>query len=179
MSPITLRPMTSADAPVVAALHAESWRSAYRGILSNHYLDQLADAERLAVWSQRLGALDDGRFGVVAQDGHAAVGFVYVIANADPTWGSLIDNLHVALPVRSGGIGPQLLAAVARGIASRGWEPRAHLWVYDANVRARAFYARMHGREVETITKATPDGVAAKEWRVAWDDVARLLPPVE
>ena len=179
MIPIEFRPMIAADAPVVAALHADSWRSAYRGILSDDYLDHLADADRRAVWSQRLPAADDGRFGIVAWDGITAVGFVYVIVDADPTWGTLIDNLHVAPHVRSAGIGPRLLAAAGGGVQARGWDRRVHLWVYDANVRARAFYARMCGREVETIMKATPDGVAAREWRVAWDDVAQLLAHAE
>lgn len=171
--------MTTADAPVVAALHAASWRSAYRGILTDHYLDHLADGDRATVWQQRLGAPDDSRFGVIAQHDEVAVGFVYVISHADPPWGNLIDNLHVSPQVRSTGIGPRLLAAAASGMQARGWDRRVHLWVYDANVRARGFYARMRGREVETIMKETPEGVTAKEWRVAWSDLAQLLPPVE
>ncbi len=179
MIPIALRPMTGADALVVAALHATSWRSAYRGILPDHYLDEHADADRSTVWLERLRAPDASRFGVVAQQGEMAVGFVYVVANADPTWGTLIDNLHVSAPARSAGLGARLLAAAASGIDARAWDRRVHLWVYDANVRARAFYARMRGREVETIMKATPDGVAAKSWRVAWRDLDELLPPAE
>ena len=179
MIPITLRAMADADAPVVAALHAASWRSAYRGILSDHFLDHLADADRDAVWRQRLGAPAESRFGVVAQQGDAAVGFVYVVAHADPTWGTLIDNLHVSPQARSAGIGARLLAAAADGMSLRGWDRRVHLWVYDGNVRARGFYVRMRGREVETIMKATPDGVAARSWRVAWRDLDELRPPAE
>ncbi len=171
--------MTPADAAAVAALHAASWRSAYRGILSDRYLDERAEADRSAFWLERLGAPDASRFGVVAQQGETAVGFVYVVAHADPTWGTLIDSLHVSPQARSAGIGARLLAAAARGMSARGWDRRVHLWVYDANVRARAFYARMRGREVETIMKATPDGVTARSWRVAWRDLDELLPPAE
>jgi ribosomal protein S18 acetylase RimI-like enzyme len=179
MIPITLRAMADADAPVVAALHAASWRSAYRGILSDHYLDHRADVDRNEVWRQRLGAPSESRFGVVAQQGETVVGFVYVVAHADPAWGTLIDNLHVAPQVRSAGIGRRLLAAAASGMAARGWDRRVHLWVFDANARARAFYGRLGGREVETIMKDTPDGVAAKGWRVAWSDIGQLQPAVE
>ena len=35
---LTLRAMTAADATIVARLHAASWRTAYRGILSEEYL---------------------------------------------------------------------------------------------------------------------------------------------
>jgi len=36
---IEIRPVTFRDAEVVAALHAASWRDAYRGILTDAYLD--------------------------------------------------------------------------------------------------------------------------------------------
>ncbi len=176
---IELRPMTGADGPVVAALHAASWRSAYRGILSDFYLDEQAVADRSVFWLDRLSTRDSSAFGVVALQGDTAVGFVYVVAHADPMWGTLVDNLHVSPQARSAGIGARLLAAASGGMNARGWDRRVHLWVYDANVRARAFYARMGGREVETIMKATPDGVTAKSWRVAWRDLDELLPPAE
>ena len=35
----SLRSMTADDVPIVAALHAASWRRAYRGILGDDYLD--------------------------------------------------------------------------------------------------------------------------------------------
>ena len=174
MDPITLRAMRADDAATVAALHAASWRTAYRHILSAEYLAGPVDEERGRHWQARLAAPDHSRFGVIAMEGDRPVGFVYVIADADPRWGHLIDNLHVLTERRGLGLGPQLLAAVADGIESRGWARRVYLWVYDANVRARAFYARQRGVEVETTTLPTVDGGAAKEWRVSWDDLGAL-----
>ena len=37
---VTLRDATKHDSAAIAHLHAESWRSAYRGILSGDYLDR-------------------------------------------------------------------------------------------------------------------------------------------
>lgn len=125
-------------------------------------------------WHQRLAVPESSAFGVVAVSDDVLVGFIYVVADADATFGALIDNLHVAPGARSAGLGPRLLNAAARGIEARGWGPQVFLWVYDANLRARAFYARMGGAEVEQLRKRAPDGHEALEWRVSWPDVAAL-----
>jgi hypothetical protein len=46
---VTLRDATEHDSPAIARLHADSWRSAYRGMLSDDYLDHRAHSERAAV----------------------------------------------------------------------------------------------------------------------------------
>jgi GNAT superfamily N-acetyltransferase len=148
---LVLRAMTADDAAIVARLHAASWRTAYRGILSDEYLAGEVELERMY-----------------------PVGFVFVLCDVDAVYGNLVDNLHVAPEARSAGIGPQLLAAAAAGIEERRWNRRVHLWVWDANMRARAFYKRMGGREVESTLKSAPDGTEAKSWRVVWDDVSAL-----
>ena len=178
-SGLTFRPMRAADANAVAALHAASWRSAYRDILSHRYLEEEVDTDRAATWHQRLDTPKQDAFGVVALREGAMVGFVYVIGHADATHGTLIDNLHVAPGARSAGLGPRLLEAAALGIESRGWGPRIFLWVYDANVRARAFYARVGGAEVEQLRKRAPDGQDVLEWRVCWPDLAVLATPAQ
>ena len=173
---LTLRAMTATDATIVARLHAASWRTAYRGILSEEYLAGDVDLEREYVWTKRLERLVALQFGVIAAFGAIPVGFVFVEGHVDPVYGNLIDNLHVSPEARSAGIGPQLLAAAANGMAERGWDRRVHLWVWNANTRARAFYARLGGREVETGMKSVADGTEAQTWRVVWDDFDALRP---
>jgi len=176
MPELSLRLMQPADGPGVAALHAASWRSVYRGILTDAFLDGPVHEDRAQVWEARLQRTDaDTNFGIVAESDGVLVGFVYVIGNADPGYGTLIDNLHVDPSQRSSGLGPRLLDAAARGIAMRALDMRLHLWVFAANVRARAFYARMRGTEVEMIEKLTADGLLATEFRVAWDDAGALI----
>ncbi len=165
---LVIRDITPADAPVVAALHAASWRTAYRGILSDAYLNDALDADRLATWTTRLADRETSQFGVLALDGDVPVGFGFVFRDADPRWGHLLDNLHVTTARRSAGIGPRLMAAIAERLP-RG--SRLHLWVYDGNVRARAFYDRMGGRPVEQQTMEPPGGGQAVQWRYVWDDI--------
>lgn len=178
MPELTFRLMRGADAPAVAALHAASWRSVYRGILSDAFLDGPVNEDRAQVWDARLQRTDaDTNFGIVAESDGALAGFVYVIGNADPRYGTLIDNLHVDPSRRSSGVGPQLLDVAARGIVSHRLDMRVHLWVFAANVRARAFYTRMRGTEVEMIEQPMAECVPATEFRVAWADASSLLLP--
>jgi ribosomal protein S18 acetylase RimI-like enzyme len=72
---ITLRRAEAADIPRIAALHVASWRAAYRGILSDRFLDGPVEAERLAMWQGRCGAdLTRWPLMLVAEDGKGREG---------------------------------------------------------------------------------------------------------
>lgn len=173
----TLRPMTAADADSVAALHATSWRSAYRGMLPDDYLDGDLVGERQAVWRERLrSAPQPGHFGIVAEDAAGGmIGFAFVIPGDDPTWGTLIDNLHVHPELKGAGLGRQLMQAVARQLGASHTQP-VYLWVLDANEPAKRFYARMGAEFAEQMTEDLPfGGVALTKWRCVWRDLSALL----
>jgi len=53
----SIRAATIADADVIAALHAASWRSAYRGILKDSTLGPTLDGERRTHWRGELAAM--------------------------------------------------------------------------------------------------------------------------
>ncbi len=170
--PFTIRPMTPADASVVAALHAESWRTAYRGIYHDQWLDEHAGSNRQAHWARRFAAPIATEAGLVAEQHGRAVGFAYLIADDDPSRGALLDNLHLVAAARGGGIGAALLRGVAALGIARGWPPGLHLWVFDANEGACRFYERHGGRVVERIMYDTADGGSYPARCYHWDAVA-------
>jgi hypothetical protein len=163
-----IRPARPGDAAAIAALHTASWRSAYRGILPDAFLDGPIEANRRAVWEARLPALAAGDVVLLAPDGFAA-------AFAQDDGDALLDNLHVVPGVRGAGLGAALLHAVASALLAGG-SRAMHLWVFDANPRARKFYARHGavetGRRLEHLA-----GIEVPETRLAWPDLARLAQP--
>jgi GNAT superfamily N-acetyltransferase len=182
------------DAEAVAALHADSWRRHYRGAFSDEFLDGDVQTERVAVWSERLpgfdGAGPDGAgpegtgpdgasHTVVAEHGDELVGFVHTVFEADPRWGALIDNLHVAYAEKRRGIGSRLLTATARAALERG--TGLYLWVLEQNSDARAFYEARGGKCVERALVPPPGGIASRlngtpfGLRYAWPDPAVLV----
>jgi ribosomal protein S18 acetylase RimI-like enzyme len=168
VSGVPIRPATVADTDAIAALHASSWRSAYRGIFKDETLGPSLDGERRVHWHGKLGAMTPNDTVLIAGD----VGFIAVWAKGDPGFGAYIDNLHVHPERRSGGLGRRLLGEAMRRVAERG-EAGAYLWVFDDNVRAIDFYRRLGGEIVEGGFDEI-DGVQVAHSRIAWRDTARL-----
>lgn len=173
---IILRRAGQDDWPAVAAIHAASWRSAYRGIYPDSYLDEEVPEERRAYWRDALAAMDSELDAVfLAEEADEAIGFACLRRKAEAA-GPLLDNLHV-LPERKGeGTGRRLIAAAAGWLVGRESGAALQLVVWSDNRRARAFYARLGGREVETFEVATPGGGKALQIRVRWERAAELVP---
>jgi GNAT superfamily N-acetyltransferase len=170
-----LRPATAEDAAVIAQLHIDSWRSAYRGILDAAYLAGPIEQDRRDVWAARFAAPGGDRQLTVAEDRAGPIGFVCTYGNDDPVYGALVDNLHVLPRAKGRGVGRSLLASAGEWAARR--YPRAglYLWVFEANEPARRFYDRMGGAVVERILEPNPAGGGESlSLRYAWSDPASL-----
>ena len=158
----------------VAALHAASWRSAYRGLLADAYLDGDIEGERRAAWRGRLAAPEAGDQTVLACSGDAVLGFCCFRFDADPQWGTLVDNLH-ADPARRGlGVGRRLLSEVARRADAAAPGRPVHLFCLEGNGAARGFYERLGGDVVERCAHDEPDGLRHPVVRYAWASPAAL-----
>ena len=172
---LTVRPITASDAETLASIHIDSWRDAYRGLLRDEYLDSEVVADRTAVWAERVQRLNAVHFGFIAEDEGRTIAFVFLIGAHDALWGTLLDNIHVLPALRGRGIGRLLVEAAAREAILRHPDAPLYLWVFEQNVQARRFYARLGGREAERVVRAAPDGTAIPEFRVVWPKPARLL----
>lgn len=170
-----IRPATPADADRIAHVHAESWRTAYRGALSDAYLSGPIDAERAQVWRERFANPPAGQYAAVAQVDGEIVGFVCAYGGHDAQWGTFIDNLHVLPGHKGHGIGRTLMQDAAA------WSARTHpghgmyLWVLESNAPARAFYERVGGEQAGRDTWTPPDGSALPKLRYAWRNLDALL----
>jgi GNAT superfamily N-acetyltransferase len=171
---IEIREGVRADACLIAALHAESWRTAYRGMLRDEFLDKDVFADRLAVWQSRFDSPHQHQGVFVIVDRGVLVGFACVFGNADPQYGALLDNLHV-LPTKKGhGLGRQLLHRVTLWLRERLPGQGMFLWVYEDNSPARRFYQQLGGREHERAVVSAPGGGEVAEIRYVWSDVENL-----
>lgn len=178
---LKVREATVADAPGIAAMHADSWRRHYRGAFADSFLDHEADEERAAVWRSRLGG-DEGAVDavtLVAEVDGTLVGFAHVILDANVRFGAQVENLHVAASEQRRGVGSRLLAEAALVGLTRRPGTGMYLWVLEQNASARAFYEAMGGEEVERAAAGPPGGDPANlvgsptVIRVAWPDPAK------
>ncbi len=158
-----------ADRPVLADLHVRSWRSAYRGILSDEFLANDVAAEREKFWSSRMASWNPARsFAEIAEMDGKPCGFVCVMRDAAPEHGALLDNLHVLPGLRGAGIGRRLLSDAAAWIADRFPGTPMYLTVFFANENARDFYLRMGGIASEPFDEREHDGRMHRALRFVW-----------
>jgi ribosomal protein S18 acetylase RimI-like enzyme len=170
------RPATASDVEAIAALHVDSWRRNYRGAYSDAYLDGDVVADRLVVWSGRLGEPTPNQYGIVAeQDGHV-VGFAFTILDEHPALGALLENLHVAHELKGEGVGSRLMAETARELIARRPSSGLYLSVLEQNSAAQGFYAARGGVNVERrMGGPFPGGGTAPVFLIAWADPSSLL----
>ncbi|MFC5642840.1 GNAT family N-acetyltransferase [Kitasatospora cinereorecta] len=163
---ITVRTGGPADAATVAALHAESWRTAYADFVPADALGDGLAEERAVLWDIRLtadyGPAEMQPTLLIAEeaDGTAA-GFAYLVP--EPDGRVLLDNLHVR-PGRTGaGIGRRLLRAALDRVPGP-----LRLEVLRANTRAVAFYEREGGTRTAERLCDFPGGHQLPEYEYTW-----------
>jgi ribosomal protein S18 acetylase RimI-like enzyme len=177
MNPIVeYRHASASDVPAIAGLHADSWRRNYRGAFADSFLDGNVLDDRLSVWGQRLAHPGPGQSTVVAEDDGVVVGFAHTVFDDHPTWGALLDNLHVSDTVKRQGVGRNLMARTAASVLSRTAPTGLYLWVLEQNTAAQAFYGSLGGTAVERGFGSPPGGGRPPRIRYAWPDPKVLLP---
>ncbi|MET7281729.1 N-acetyltransferase [Kribbella sp. NPDC005582] len=173
------RVATADDAEQIGLLHADSWRRHYRGAYADAFLDGDVESDRRAVWTERL-AVPAHTETVVAMESGELIGFVHVRFDADPQWGSLVDNLHVRTARRGSGIGGRLLQQAARAVERQAATNAMYLWVLEQNTAAQGFYRANGGAVAGSAPVPPPGGDPARLngspvcLRIAWADVAAL-----
>jgi GNAT superfamily N-acetyltransferase len=173
---MVIRDAAKSDVSAIAHLHAESWRSAYRGILSDDYLENHAHSDRLAAWEERFSAMPPNpMFVMVAEEGTQLAGFACVFPDEDAVFGSFLDNLHVAPQFTGRGIGRQLLSEAAACLLTSGSQAGLYLWVLEQNHGARRFYERAGGILADSVVSLMPDGQHVVALRCRWTGLSSLL----
>ncbi len=166
---LSFRKATKEDAEGIAILHTESWKSAYKGILSDEYLDRNVLKNRLETWKLRFDNPSINQFIILAEANNTLLGFVCIFGNQDTEFGSLIDNLHVKPDFKGKGIGKKLLNKASELIFENYKKKLMHLWVFEANTSAIGFYKKIGGKNTERSLKENPDGTKSYCFRMVWE----------
>jgi GNAT superfamily N-acetyltransferase len=143
--PFTIRLAAVADAEALATLHIQSWQWAYRGQISDAYLDALPETLPRRIESRRaeLERMSPESRWWLAERAGRLVGFAATGPSRDddavPTTGE-VRAIYLAEKAAGQGIGRALFAHAVDDLRQRGFRA-ATLWVLASNTRARRFYA--------------------------------------
>jgi ribosomal protein S18 acetylase RimI-like enzyme len=109
--PVLIRPARIADAAAIGAVHVQTWRAAYEGIVATTFLTTLSAQTRAAQWQQTLVQPRAGLIVLVAETGDRdIVGFVAAgpERSGDPGHAGEIYALYVLPSQQRSGIGHSL-----------------------------------------------------------------------
>lgn len=143
---MVVRQATPDDAPAIAAVHVRSWQAAYREIVPERVIAERTVEVRERQWREWLGLRTRVLVGI---RGESLAGFC-------ATSGTEVAALYVDPPAWRTGVGGALLARALDGLRAGG-ATQVTLWVFEANHRARGFYAR-HGFVADGGTEAEYEG---------------------
>lgn len=138
---MNVRAARPADAHDIAQVHVRSWQDAYRGLLPQDFLDDLAVEDRRDMWSRVLTSTNEPRQRTfVATTSNEVVGFAHV-GPATDVYADVgeLRAIYVVAPAWGTGCGRALMAASAQAMRDVGFA-EALLWVLAGNRRARRFY---------------------------------------
>lgn len=139
-----LRAPGPADAAAIGRMHYESWRTAYADLLPAGFWNEAAERRWIERWTANLMVPPDGVVTRVADREGAIVGFASSgPGRANATAGNPVRDQELwALYVRSPEYGTGEAHRLLESVLPAGTP--AELWVFEANRRAIAFYAK-HG----------------------------------
>jgi ribosomal protein S18 acetylase RimI-like enzyme len=167
---ILIRRAEPNDAAGIAHVHVQSWRSTYKGIVPDSYLDDLNEVDRTELWSDLL----DGDYDIfVAEREESIVGFVMGGRSRDRSQqcdGELYA-VYLLKEFQSLRIGRDLVRELAHALRRRGFR-RMEVWVLAKNP-AKAFYTRM-GAQFARSKGIEIGGAVLMEHAYVWPDIEAL-----
>ncbi len=168
------------DALAVAGLHADSWQRHYRGAYADAFLDGEPAGYLAGRWTERLATASPQARTILAEYDGELVGLAHTVLDSDPTWGALVDNLHVRSPLKRQGIGSRLLALTAQAVLEAAPSSGLYLWVLEQNKAAQQFYEACGGTRGDRSHVPPPGGDPANLngtpscFRYSWPDLSVL-----
>ncbi len=164
-----IREAEPSDAAMLAEVHVDSRRTAYRDILPQEYLASLSYREWADFWQDVLDDPKPETHIFVAQDEPGwIVGFAYGGPPQEETAEeSEVYAIYLAENSQGQGLGRRLMNALVDKLAENG-AASLMLWCFEQNQIARRFYASLGGETTEerqTERAGVPVTEIAYRWR--------------
>jgi ribosomal protein S18 acetylase RimI-like enzyme len=135
------------DAARIARVHVATWRTAYRGLLSDDFLASLNESAYAERWRRTLSGAADRVY--VAENADGVIGFASGGKEraGEGDYSGELYAIYVLREAQGHGHGRRLVQAVVGGLRELGL-PNMIVWVLRDNVPARRFYERLGGTYV-------------------------------
>ena len=163
------------DAASIARVRIDTWRTTYRGIVPEEFLDSMSYEENTQRWGERLRNPESQAGVFVAEnDDGQVVGFVAggPGRDNDPIYKGELHAIYILQAYQGQGIGRRLTIALVEALLLQGIESML-LWVLAANP-SRRFYEALGG-ELVKASQFDIAGVSIDEVAYGWLDIRTIL----
>lgn len=141
-----IRKATFNDADGIAKVHVDSWKTTYKGIISDSFLTQLSKEKRKKSWEWTFNNLNpDEEVFLAVNDKQEIIGF----SNGGRSRNEEFEHdgelyaIYLLKEYQGKGIGKVLFQSVMDSLSSKGYTSMM-LWVLQGN-NANGFYQAMNG----------------------------------
>ncbi len=167
---ITIRPARIEDAPGIAKVHVDSWRTSYVGIVPDAYLENLSYQRRTNLWDDILRDTEHKYIVYVAEnEEQEIVGFVGGGPDREhnPPYEAELYTIYILQEYQGQAIGRRLVRVFAEQLLQAGMRSML-LWVFAQNP-SRGFYEALGGQYI----KSAQFEIGGQRWR-KWPMVGRM-----
>lgn len=158
------------DIDGIAYVHAESWKTTYRGLLSDEFLDQITVDGRRRLWIRNFTSPNQDEIMYVAEDeAGQIIGFANGGARKEPDgYGAELYALYLLKEHQGKGVGKRLIRSIALNLLERNYNSFM-TWVVAGNP-AIHFYHKMGAQSV-TSKEIRIGNELVEEIKIGWKDI--------
>ncbi|HTI13426.1 MAG TPA: GNAT family N-acetyltransferase [Dictyobacter sp.] len=171
---VSIRSARIADAYGIAQVQVDTWRTTYKGIVSDAYLDQLSYQQREQMWQEILRGMTSGVFVAEDEQGHV-IGFSSggLERENNPLYRGELYAIYIQQSFQRSGLGRKLTTAVVQYLLHQDVTSML-VWVIEKNPASR-FYQTLGGTPIKKRQETDRDGRVIDEVAYGWQDIYGLL----
>ncbi|MEP9409575.1 GNAT family N-acetyltransferase [Peribacillus frigoritolerans] len=172
MISLKIRKAIEEDIKAVARVYVDGWRTTYRGLVPDDYLDELSyeDAEKRLI--DFLNNENESFIYVAINDTGKIIGFASGKSIDETNFDGELYSLYLLQECRGLGVGRQLVSAISKHFKEKGIYSMM-VWVMKQNKSGLGFYERMGGKEY-FHRKSEFGGTVVDDVAYGWKDVSVL-----
>ncbi|WP_340007202.1 GNAT family N-acetyltransferase [Paenibacillus sp. FSL K6-0276] len=168
-----IREATSSDIDGIAYVHAESWKTTYKGLISDEFLDKITVEARRKLWIRNFETPNKDEVMYVAEnEAGTIIGFANGGARREPDlYDAELYALYLLKEYQGKGLGKLLIRSVAQNLMEKKYSSFM-TWVLVGNP-AIDFYHKVGGESVAS-KKVKIGNEIVEEMMIGWGDITAV-----
>ncbi|MBM7586295.1 GNAT superfamily N-acetyltransferase [Bacillus pakistanensis] len=166
---VIIRKAEKQDAPMVARVHVESWRTTYSSILTKEYLNSLNEKDKCELWNR---VLSENHYTFIAEtEDNKVIGFASFGKERSGDYCGELFAIYILKEYHGQRIGTRLFQSGVEALMKVGFKD-VFVWVIAENP-SRYFYSSLNGEKVKN-EKVKIDNLLVDEEGYLWNNLQKL-----